>query len=350
MKLRLNISLLYLLVVGLGLLAVSCDFDPVRLAEPNEKIRPMAAYLKNNYEFSLFSAALEYTGLEDELNQGGPYTIFVPTNRAFNELGINRPEDFQTNNRDSLRTAIRYHILKRRLNVDNDIALGSTDNLFETIDGPPLYISRDETPASYNRTFVNGIQIQRKNLETSNGVLHSIDAVFKYHNGTIQSYLESQEKFSCLRAGLKKFGLWDRLKDEKPQTIVAPNNNAFKKNGISLEDINKMSTDKYGQRLFAAYLFPLSFFMRDFNLYPSVGIGYYAGAPLRYPIPGDERYTYGIAADHNNIFIMQSKYNDYPIIRDLPINQKSKRDHLMTNGVLHEIEELLILPSESLKP
>jgi len=343
-------SIYTLLCIGFSLLFSACDFEPVRLAEPNERIRPIAAFLKNNYDYSLFAAALSYTELEDELNQAGPYTVFAPTNRAFNELGINRAEDIFRLPKDSLRKVIRYHIVPRRLNVYDDVPMSTINSEFKSIDGDKLYISRDRFASNYSQLRVNGVNIEKRNLENSNGLIQSIDAVLKYVPLKLHEYVDKEERFSLFSAALKKFGLWEQLKTTEQLTLIAPNNKAFEKAGVTMNDIKNINPTKYSPRFFAPYIFPVRFFLEDFRLYASSGDGYYAGAPLKRFVPGDEAYTYGISSASYSFFIKLSKYNDGPAIRTISINQRTKKDFLLQDAILHETETLLMYPSEALLP
>lgn len=81
----------------------SCEHPDLTVVVPNENLRPASDFIKNNYEMTLFSAALEKVGLASTLNEKGPYTVLVPTDAAFNELGIFRPSDFDKMNLDSLK-------------------------------------------------------------------------------------------------------------------------------------------------------------------------------------------------------------------------------------------------------
>src|SRR5690606_3542689 len=103
-------------------------------------LRPGADFIKNNYEMSLFSAALQKLGYTEELNSAGPFTFLVPTDLAFNELGIYRPSDFDKLDRDSLKKIIAYHILPAQLRL-SDIPTNGVDVRYPTLAGPALYAS-----------------------------------------------------------------------------------------------------------------------------------------------------------------------------------------------------------------
>ncbi|WP_021191567.1 fasciclin domain-containing protein [Sphingobacterium sp. IITKGP-BTPF85] len=118
----------------------SCEHPDLTVVVPNENLRPASDFIKNNYEMTLFSAALEKVGLASTLNEKGPYTVLVPTDAAFNELGIFRPSDFDKMNLDSLKKVIQYHILPRRMLL-RDIPSNGVDVRYATLAGSELYAS-----------------------------------------------------------------------------------------------------------------------------------------------------------------------------------------------------------------
>lgn len=332
----------------LTMLQPACKHDRVTLFEPNLKFRPAGEFINNNYEFSLFNAALKITGLSETLNGPGPFTVFAPTDQAFNNIGIRKPVDFQKMNVDSLRIAMKYHIVSQRVS-SIDVTYKTIDNPFNTLLNVPALLGMGDN-ADYH-FFINGSNITRRDIDLSNGILHSINKVIKYHPVTIKSYLESQERYSIFTAALRKFGLLDQLGGEEHWTLMAVPNSAFKKLNITKADIEQLNPQAYKKRLFGSYLFKLEFFKSDLLILPkSGGSGSYAlsGAAVRRPIPGDEEYSHGISGYSYSLFLIQTDHENYPIPNESELADYDHLDLYYKNGVIHEVQDLLMRPEEAL--
>ena len=322
---------------------LSCKHDRVTLFEPNLNLRPASEFINNNYEFKLFNAALKITNLSDVLKGPGPFTVFAPSDLAFNKMGIRNPSDFQKMNLDSLRDALKYHIVTQRLS-SMDVTMVTVDNPFNTLAGTPVLLGLGYS--AENDFYINGSRISRRDLDLSNGILHTIDKVIKYHPGTIKSYLESQKKYSIFVAALKKFGLLEQLDTSGPWTVMALPNSAFAKLNLSKEDIEKMDPASFKKQLFGTYIFKLQFFESDLYVLPKPGgSGYYApsGAPIRVPIPGDEEYSHGISG-HHRLFVIKTDVSNYPIVAQTEFGLEDNIDLYNKNGVVHEVQDIVITP------
>jgi uncharacterized surface protein with fasciclin (FAS1) repeats len=75
----------------------------------------VVAALRQSPQFSTLVGLIETAGLADTLREGGPYTIFAPTNQAFEKLPQNvRDRLTQEQNRDNLRTVLSQHVVQGR--------------------------------------------------------------------------------------------------------------------------------------------------------------------------------------------------------------------------------------------
>src|SRR5688572_14954075 len=81
----------------------ACEHPDITLQNPNDLLRPAAEFAHNNFQFSLFYAAIERAGLIDELNAKGPLTVFAPADAAFHEMGIRNRSDLDRIGVDSLK-------------------------------------------------------------------------------------------------------------------------------------------------------------------------------------------------------------------------------------------------------
>jgi uncharacterized surface protein with fasciclin (FAS1) repeats len=356
-SIRTYITLMLLSAVSI----TACDHDDLELSNEVANYRPASDFIRNNYDLTLFYAALERTGLVEELNGKGPFTVLAPRNAAFNELGIRKPEDFDRMDIDSLRNMMRYHVLNRRLLL-SEIPVNGVDVRYATLhEGKELYT----TLASYyagnpgstliNQLFFNGAYAASKDVTLSNGILCVLDKVMKYNPGTVQDWLGNHAEYSILVAGLKKFGLWQQLEGQGPFTIFAPDNNAFIAAGMDMAAVESLNTDNYiGARLFGVYVLPKKrYFITDFAAFTiiySVG-GFTAGIE-------NDKYTYTLSGEMVTYPVTPASYrmsvsNPDDVfagpIRVVTGNTSSRNDFLTDNGVVHYMPEVLIRPEEAKK-
>lgn len=338
-----------------------CEHEDFSVLQPNENIRPAGDFIKNNYDFKLFYAALAYTGLIEELNGEGPFTVLAVGDKAFNEIGIHRPSDFTRLDRDSLRRALQYHVLVNRRLMVADLPTNGVDVRYETWSGDQLYASiisfspGGTTPI--NDLYFNGSKVLRKDVILANGVLQVIDKVMKYHKGkTVKDFLQSLPQYSVYVAGLKKFGLWDELGQEGPFTIFAPNNDAFAAQGIDLDTINDINTSLYeGNRLFGAYImYGKHYFISDREVFAAINNEFNFNIKLR----NDEYWLafqtttewpdwllkYSITLSKPN---PNNPWGD--IVGTANSTTRSRFDHLCENGLVHDLEGVVILPEQAMK-
>lgn len=123
-----------------------------------------------NDDFSTLVAALQAGELVDALKGDGPFTVFAPTNSAFEALPEGALDDLlKPENKEKLQSILKYHVVSGKIKA-SDIANGSTD--VETHQGTTLNVTKGATGVT-----VDGANVTTADIKTSNGVIHVIDAV-----------------------------------------------------------------------------------------------------------------------------------------------------------------------------
>lgn len=347
MKLTIN----YMICGILLMIAGGCKHPDITLHNPNDLLRPAAEFAHNNFEFSLFYAAIERAGLVDELNSKAPITVFAPNNRAFNEIGIQSAMDFDRIDKENLKRMVRNHVIDQKLYAE-DVPVPSLDNRYISAAGTELWLAHY---SKYTGIYINGAisTPNRTNIRLSNGLFHEVNKVLDYHNGSLQNWLEEQKHYSILIAGLKKFGLWEQLAGKGQFTIMAPRDEVFESKGITKAGIEQLNTSKYGRRLFGAYIFSVRFFTTDLNFF-AYGGSYQteytkSGARIRLPVNSDPDFSNGIS--DRSFFVTST----LPLTGNTPLKvianaaeSSPQTDHLCINGVVHQINKILFLPEETL--
>lgn len=124
--------------------------------------------LTSHEEFTTFAALVQKTPLVGLLNEPGPYTVFAPTDDAFDNLPegtVNR----LTQNVEKLTAILAYHIVSGSFTSDDAARLSSA---VTTLEGSDLRIA-----ISSIELTVNGARVVHSNIAADNGVLHGIDQV-----------------------------------------------------------------------------------------------------------------------------------------------------------------------------
>ena len=125
--------------------------------------------LADEGNFETFLALAEQAGLTAMLeNSNGNYTVFAPTDAAFENADEELLEQWTSDN-DELETILMYHIVGDRLSI-NQLA---NDNFVPTLEGRPLLMTTDENI----QVYANGTPIQQFNIQASNGVIHTVNDV-----------------------------------------------------------------------------------------------------------------------------------------------------------------------------
>jgi len=109
------------------------------------------------------------SGLDRVLSSDGPYTVFAPSDLAFRKMDTGRFETLlKPENKNKLKDILNLHIVSGKVGY-NDLKDGGK---LKTINGQQLSIEVKE-----GRVHVEGAEIEARDLETSNGVIHVLDTV-----------------------------------------------------------------------------------------------------------------------------------------------------------------------------
>lgn len=133
-------------------------------------------------DFSTLVTAVQAAGLVDTLNGAGPFTVFAPTNAAFDRLPAGTVNTLvQPRNRAALTRILTYHVVPGRImasDVVNAVRAGGGRATFTTVAGVELTARYD----AHNRLVLEDAtggtsRITSTDVTQSNGVIHVIDRV-----------------------------------------------------------------------------------------------------------------------------------------------------------------------------
>ncbi len=135
----------------------------------------------NSKDHTTLVAAVKAAGLVETLQSAGPFTVFAPTNDAFNLLPKGTVETLlMPENKAKLTTILTYHVVAGRWGtkeLDAKIKEGNGTAGVTTVAGGKLWITKKA--GKYMLKDENGgmATITIKNVYQSNGVIHVIDHV-----------------------------------------------------------------------------------------------------------------------------------------------------------------------------
>lgn len=113
--------------------------------------------------------AVTAAGLVETLKGAGPFTIFAPTNAAFNALPAGTVDDLlKPENKTSLTNILTYHVVPGAVKAA-DLQDGQK---VTTLQGEELSVSIKD-----GKVMINGANVTAADLTGSNGVVHVTDAV-----------------------------------------------------------------------------------------------------------------------------------------------------------------------------
>ncbi|XP_016358565.1 periostin-like isoform X1 [Sinocyclocheilus anshuiensis] len=165
---------------------------------------------------SLNTVALR-SGLQGQLGEPGHYTLFAPTNEAFEKLDSDVLERLMSET-TVLQALLKYHLLNS-VQCSEAIMVGS---VYGTLEGSNIEIGCDGESLT-----VNGIKmVLKKDIVTSNGVIHLINQVLMPDSAkqVMELIGKSQSIFSDM---VSELGLSAAMQPETEYTILAPLNGAF---------------------------------------------------------------------------------------------------------------------------
>jgi len=181
--------------------------------------------------FNTLAAALKAADLIDALKGEGPFTVFAPTDAAFAAL----PEGtvatlLKPENKAMLQAILLYHVVPGELDAKH--VLGQ--ETLTTLNG-----QRTDIAVRSGKARIDNATIVKTDIQTSNGVIHVIDAVILPESKTIPEVAEAAGSFGTLLAAVKAAGLSETLMGEGPFTVFAPTDEAFAALGSTVSDLLK---------------------------------------------------------------------------------------------------------------
>lgn len=212
-----------LLITALCLLAIqSCkkQFSTARY-DSNDQV-PLMEYIEKRDDLSIYAELITYVQKASLLKTAGTYTVFAPTNAAFQKLftklsaGGTPVTAIKDKSPEFWLNYFNYHLLDKKVNT----------NLFEqgALPEPTVFKERSliaDIRDSYSSIKLNNLAtINESNIEFSNGFINIIDEVLSPPVESIYDELQNSGKYKVMLGIFEETGLTKYLKDSTITLIV----------------------------------------------------------------------------------------------------------------------------------
>jgi uncharacterized surface protein with fasciclin (FAS1) repeats len=135
----------------------------------------------NSKDHTTLVAAVKAAGLVDTLKGTGPFTVFAPTNAAFEKLPEGTVEMLlKAENKDKLKTILTYHVVAGKLDataLKERVAAGGGKAQLMTVSGDTLWVIASGKRLQLRDETGHMVLISTPDVYQSNGVIHVINAV-----------------------------------------------------------------------------------------------------------------------------------------------------------------------------
>jgi transforming growth factor-beta-induced protein len=169
--------------------------------------------------FEQLAAALTKADLVDALQGDGPFTVFAPSDDAFDAFEAANPGVLGGLTVEQLTGVLTYHVVAGKVMAADLVDEGAA----VTLGGSPVLF--DLTGGAK----VADAKVVTADIEATNGVIHVIDKIILPPAKDIVETAVAAGSFTMLAGALTSADLVDTLKGEGPFTVFAPTDAAFGK-------------------------------------------------------------------------------------------------------------------------
>ncbi|MEQ3665727.1 MULTISPECIES: fasciclin domain-containing protein [unclassified Olleya] len=135
----------------------------------------------NSKDHTTLVAAVKAAELVDVLQSEGPFTVFAPTNAAFDKLPMGTVDTLlKPENKEQLQTVLKYHVVVGKWNAKeilNLIEKGDGKAVINTVSGGTLTAWKKGKDVYVTDENGNSAKVTIADVNQSNGVIHVVDSV-----------------------------------------------------------------------------------------------------------------------------------------------------------------------------
>lgn len=265
-------------------------------------------------QFSTLVAAVQKAELVDTLSGAGPFTVFAPTNAAFDALLTRLNTTLEAATKEDLIPVLTYHVVMGRVAAADVVNL----KVATTLGGGDFRIQVEGTSVRLLFGGAAPAMVTMTDVPASNGLIHVIDTVM-LPPGDLATVASGKDDFTTLVAALQRADLVDAIKAPGPFTVFAPTNAAF----ASLLDSN-----------------PAWESLQDIPLQTLTDV-------LKYHVVMGKVYSENVVTLTSANTLLTGKAISINAMSGVKLNGDTNvaaTDVLAKNGVIHVIDKVLIPP------
>ena len=138
--------------------------------QDDESAKDVVKVAAGSKDHTTLVAAIKQAQLVDALSNAGPFTVFAPTNAAFDKLPKGTVEDLmKPENKEKLQDILQYHVFVANLST----ALLQDGQTLNQVNGQNITIQK----STDGKIIINGKAHIIASIPASNGTIHVIDEV-----------------------------------------------------------------------------------------------------------------------------------------------------------------------------
>lgn len=135
----------------------------------DESAKDVVKVAAGSADHTTLVAAVKQAELVDALSNAGPFTVFAPTNAAFDKVPKETLDNLMKDeNKEQLQDILQYHVYVGSLKTD----LMQDGQTLNQVNGGNITISKKD-----GKVMINNSATVITSIPASNGIIHVIDAV-----------------------------------------------------------------------------------------------------------------------------------------------------------------------------
>ncbi len=181
MKMKNLFALLIAVMFGFTALTALAQKDPMVGGSPMYPTKNIVENAVNSKDHTTLVSAVKAAGLVETLESPGPFTVFAPTNEAFDKLPAGTVDTLmKPENKDQLKKVLTYHVVAGKMSskdIKKAIKAGNGKAELKTVEGGTLTASEQGGNIMLTDEKGGMATVTIPDVYQSNGVIHVINAV-----------------------------------------------------------------------------------------------------------------------------------------------------------------------------
>jgi len=155
--------------------AIDAVLVPPSLTQAPAPTKSIVEIAAGNPAFSTLVSLVQKAGLVAAISSPGPFTVFAPTNAAFEKLAAAAPATYQAVLADPalLTKVLTYHVVAGAIKSDQAIAVAKQNGSVNALQGEPISLSIKDGKLTLNGSST----VVTADVLATNGVIHVIDTI-----------------------------------------------------------------------------------------------------------------------------------------------------------------------------